>query len=44
MHVLGILNFFIEKNDVCITKFKKAQTLVNKISHRILVTTKLFNG
>jgi hypothetical protein len=35
-----------QKNfDVCLTKFKKNnQILLNKISHRFLLTTKLFTG
>jgi hypothetical protein len=30
--------------DVCLTKFKKNQILLNKVIHRILLTTKLFTG
>jgi hypothetical protein len=30
--------------DVCLTKFKNNQIFLNKISHRFLLTTKLFNG
>ncbi len=29
---------------VCLTKFENYQILLNKISHRFLVTTKLFSG
>ncbi len=38
--ILGILEFF----DVCLTKFKNNQILLNKISHIFLLTTKLFTG
>jgi hypothetical protein len=34
------MGVFIE---VCLTKFKNNQILLNKISHRFLMTTKLFN-
>jgi len=37
---LESLEFF----DVCLTKFKNNQILPNKISHRSLLATKLFNG
>ncbi len=37
---LELLKFF----DVCWTKFKNYQILLNKISHRFLVTSKLFSG
>ncbi len=37
---LEFCNFF----DVCLTKFENYQILLNKISHRLLVTTKLFSG
>jgi hypothetical protein len=30
--------------DVCFTKLENSQILLNKISHRFLVTTKLFSG
>jgi hypothetical protein len=30
--------------DVCLTKFENYQILLNKISHRFLMTTKLFIG
>ena len=30
--------------DVCLTKFKSNQILLNEISHRFLVKTKLFSG
>jgi hypothetical protein len=30
--------------DICLTKFENYQILLNKISHRFLVTTKLFSG
>ncbi len=33
-------NFF----DVCLTKFENFQVLLNRISHRFLVTTRLFGG
>ena len=42
-HIFGILknrNFL----NVCFTKFENYQILLNKISHRFLVTTKLFSG
>jgi hypothetical protein len=34
----------LQKNDACLTKFETYQILLNKIGHRILVTTKLFSG
>jgi hypothetical protein len=37
---LESLEFFYE----CLTKFENHQVLLNKISHRFLVTTKLFSG
>jgi hypothetical protein len=37
---LESLEFF----DACLTKFKNSQILPNKISHRFLLTTKLFIG
>jgi hypothetical protein len=37
---LEFQNFF----DVCVTKFKNNQVLPNNISHRFLLTTKLFTG
>ncbi len=37
---LVFYNFF----DVCLTKLKNYQILLNKISHGFLVTTKLFSG
>jgi hypothetical protein len=37
---LRILEFFI----VCLNKFENYQVLLNKISHRFLVKTKLFSG
>jgi hypothetical protein len=40
LEFLEVENFF----DVCWTKFKNNQILLNKISHRFLVTTKLFSG
>jgi hypothetical protein len=40
-HFFGILRI---KNDVCLTKFEIYQISLNKISHRFLVTTKLFSG
>jgi hypothetical protein len=33
---------FAKKTDVHLTKFKNNQILLNKISHKFLVTTKLF--
>ncbi len=30
--------------DACLTKFENNQILLNKISHRFLLTTKLFSG
>jgi hypothetical protein len=38
--IFKILEFF----NVCLTKFKNNQILLNKISHRFLLTTKLFTG
>ncbi len=38
--VLESLEFF----DVSLTKFKNSQILLNKISHRFLLATKLFTG
>ncbi len=38
--ILRIIYFF----DVCLTKFKNDQILLNKISHRFLLTAKLFPG
>jgi hypothetical protein len=35
---------FLEIYDVCLTKFEKYQILLNKNSHRFLVTSKLFSG
>jgi hypothetical protein len=32
------------KNYVCLTKFKNNEILFNKISHRFLLTLKLFTG
>jgi hypothetical protein len=32
------------KNDVGLTKFKNDQTILNNISHRFLLTAKLFTG
>jgi len=32
----------LEVFDVCLTKFKNSQILLNNISHQLLVTTKLF--
>jgi len=37
---LETLEFF----DVCLIKFENYQILLDKISHRFLVTTKLFSG
>jgi hypothetical protein len=34
----------LKKIDVCLTKFENYQILLNKISHRFQVTTKLFSG
>jgi len=30
--------------DVCVTKFKNNQILLNKTSHRFILATKLFSG
>jgi len=38
--ILRILEIF----DACLTKFKNNQILLNKISHRFLLTTKLYTG
>ncbi len=38
------MNTILEKKFMCLTKFEKYQVLLNKISHRFLVTTKLFIG
>ncbi len=35
---------FFKFVDVCLTKFENYQILIDKISHRFLVTTKLFGG
>ncbi len=35
---------FLKNVDVCLTKFKSNPTLLNKISHRFLLTTKLYIG
>ncbi len=40
MESLEVSEFF----EVCLTKFKNNQILLNKISHRFLLTTKLFTG
>jgi len=40
MESLEFKTFF----DACLTKFKNNQILLNKISHRFLLTTKLFTG
>ena len=37
---LEFMNFF----DICLTKFKNYQIILNIISHRFLVTIKLFSG
>ncbi len=37
---LEVLKFF----DACLIKFKNNQILLNTISHRFLLTTKLFTG
>jgi hypothetical protein len=34
----------LKKKDICLTKFENYLILLNKISHRFLVTTKLFSG
>ncbi len=41
-HIFGILRTFLMY--VCSTKFENDQILLNKISHRFLVTTKLLSG
>jgi hypothetical protein len=38
--IFRILDIFY----VCLTEFKNNQILLDKISHRFLVTTKLFSG
>jgi hypothetical protein len=38
--IRNILDFFF---DVCLTEFENYQILLNKISHRFLVTAKLFS-
>ncbi len=42
-HRVGIISFrkFV---DVCLTKFENNPTLPYRISHQVLVTTKLFTG
>ncbi len=35
---------FLKFFEVCFIKFENNQVLINKISHRFLVTTKLFSG
>jgi hypothetical protein len=35
---------FLKIFDVCLTNFKSNQILLNTISHRFLVTTKLLSG
>jgi hypothetical protein len=35
---------FYNNFDACLTKFKNSQILFNKLSHRFLLTTKLFTG
>ncbi len=35
---------FFKNFDVCLTKFKNNTNLLNKISHRFLLTTNLFTG
>jgi hypothetical protein len=39
----GIIEF-LKIFDVCLTKFENYQTLLNKISHRFLLTTNLISG
>ncbi len=35
---------FLEFFDICLTKFKNNQILLNNISHRYLMTTRLFKA
>ncbi len=42
-HRIRILRI-LEKNDVCLSKFKNNQILLNKISRRFILTTKIFSG
>ncbi len=43
-HIFGIVQILEKKFDVRLTKFENYQILLNKISHRLLVTTKQLSG
>jgi hypothetical protein len=41
---MGFIKIFRNKIDESLTELKTNELLLNKISHRFLITTKLFNG